>query len=237
MKQVGILLIFPFLFSSFCLAEATTFGGTVQISVGGAGPVDTEPVVTTSPERGEFSGRQFVLGTMNLDGYLNPFGGSVPKLSSYKDGQIRIGELIDGKPGSGSEVYKVYLYGRHNDRNLHPSAKTGPKVGEYLMTRKQIEALMGGSTLDRSAEELKNLNNRYTQAQDCSPMLGYASEADYRSDVARSLQRSPQTDVPEENFTPGPRSSDSRPDSPGYSAPPGNAPFATGTSRSVGDGT
>lgn len=224
-----------------------TFGNDISfqttINIAGSGGADVQPVAIPSAASGPFTGRQFVLGRMNLNGYLSTTGGAVPKLSSYQEGQIRIGALVSGEPGSGNEVYKVYLYGRHGNLNLHPSAEVGPKVGEYFMTSEQINALISGSALDQAGKDLSHVNQSATTGRPCpSFAMNYAAPGDFSQPSYAGAMPNPaaspiasegnatdrQNNRDMERYS-GPRDN--------YEPPQGSAFIASGFSTATGDGS
>ena|GEM_PF-2097665 len=198
---------------------------------------EKEPKETVQASLGPLSNQEIQIGRLTLDGLIPLSGGGLPPQNAYRNGQIRIGEVLATASETGSEnIYEVLLFAPSSDETgLDQKPVRIP--GRFSLTESQVRNLMGFSAADQADISLSNVvNRRYSEEVDCDRLAGFSDESSYRERAAATAQGPVNPPLPAERYERSTRSpSAAAPTYSGTDLPQAN--FATGQTSAVGDGT
>ncbi len=198
---------------------------------------EKEPKETVQASLGPLSNQEIQIGRLTLDGLIPLSGGGLPPQNAYRNGQIRIGEVLATASETGSEnIYEVLLFAPSSDETgLDQKPVRIP--GRFSLTESQVRRLMGFSAADQADISLSNVvNRRYSERIDCDNFAGFSDESSYRERAAATAQAPVNPPLPPERYERSTRSpSAPAPTYSGTDLPQAN--FATGQTSAVGDGT
>lgn len=181
-----------------------------------------------------FTYKSFPLGSEPLSGLTPITGAGIPSSNQYAGGTLVVGKPFEkvGLTPNGERYYHVTLYGKNP--NGGPANGRGSVIpGGFILPESALSQIGINVVAKQGSAITSALSNPATGKYNPCAGLGGVSQIAYNQALKKQISKRRPSVLPEERFERETRSSNSSPRRDNV----GNAPFASGRTTAVGDGT